>query len=73
MSDDYHRVAISIRLGAGLGFVYVLLFIACLLNISDIKQAAALSMTMLAAMMITGYVWIYYNLDVLDFIERLKE
>lgn len=76
MFED-ERVPLSIRLGAGLGLVYALMFAACLMNISDIKKAAGLAGSLMLILLATGYIWL--NRDTIfvesetDFIEEDSE
>ena len=65
MFED-ERVALSTRLGVGLGLVYALLFAACLMNMSDIFFAMKVAGVLLGTLVSTGYVWIYYREDIFD-------
>lgn len=67
------RVGLSIRLGVSLGLVYTLLFVACLLNISNVTLAAEFAGVMLVVLISTGYIYLNRRHDLIAFLDRDKE
>lgn len=67
------RVGLSIRLGAGLGIVYTLLFVACLLNITNALLAAELAGVLLITLIATGYFYLNHRHEIIAFLDREKE
>jgi hypothetical protein len=48
------RVGLSLRLGIGLGIVWTLIFIACMLNVTDTFKSAVLASVLLPTFMAIG-------------------
>ena len=69
---EEHRIALSLRLGIGLGIAYSLIFFACLANIPDIKKSAGLAFVLIATFMIMG-LWRQWWPAVKEALEQSEE
>lgn len=49
-----HRIGLSLRLGAGLGIVWSLIFFACLVNVYDTLKSAILASVLLPTFLAVG-------------------
>ena len=67
-----HRIALSLRLGIGLGIAYSLIFFACLANIPNIRDSAILAFILLLTFMIMG-LWRHWWPAVKEALEQSEE